>query len=84
MFIDNGFKRIGQAPQERNIFRVSHISLLRSEGRWVGSCYKHPAPMELSRRDSGSFPATWQHCDLSNTLTERYRPTGTWHHEEVY
>jgi len=48
MFIAHGPNIIEQAPEERNIIGWVIISLLLSQGRWIGCYYKHPAPTELN------------------------------------
>src|SRR5258707_540360 len=48
MFIDKEPGITVKLRRSEILLGVSHISLLRSWGSVVGSCYKHPAPMELS------------------------------------
>ena len=69
MFTDNGVKKLAKLRRSE-ILSGEHISLLRSLVRRAGRRYKHPAPTELNGREGGwrSFVATWQCCDLSNTL----------------
>lgn len=55
MFIEGEPQNNWASSVGAKYYWVSHIRSYGARGRWVGCCYKHPAPTELNGRD-GRMP----------------------------